>query len=193
MVYTPCLNLSALSQPYFSFWHHKLGADMGDLHVDIFANGRWNLDVTTPLLGNFGMNWWGRQIDLVNYAGQTVALRFRGITGVGELSDMAIDDVQVTDGPPVGVQAGFTENGLQVYPNPGTGVFAFSLAQPAQGSIRLTIMDITGRLVIQDNLANFTQGNFHGSFDISDQPSGVYFLQIEAEGQKFGKRIALTR
>lgn len=193
MLYTPCFDLSGLNSPYMSFWFHKYGFDMGDLHVDIFSNGRWVRNVTTAIIGDWTDKWWERQINLSAYAGQIVNFRFWGTTGNGERSDMAIDLIRVTDGAPVGNTAGVEQGVFDVYPNPSTGKIIFTLAQPGATEIRLILRDMNGRVVIQENFTNFTQGVYEGQMNIENQAEGVYFLELEADGQKFRKQIALIR
>ena len=97
IINTPCYNFSGLSAPKFSFWYHMFGNQMGELHVDIYNGRAWTLDVTRAIIGNQGNNWLFREIDLTSYAGNIVQLRFRGITGPGFQSDIAIDDIQIIE------------------------------------------------------------------------------------------------
>jgi Subtilase family/MAM domain, meprin/A5/mu/Secretion system C-terminal sorting domain/Bacterial pre-peptidase C-terminal domain len=193
MLYTPCFDLSGLANPYFNFWFHKYGFEMGDLHVDIFSNGQWIPDVTAPIVGDWTNKWWERQINLSAYAGQTVNFRFRGITGNGERSDMAIDLIRLTDGTPVGNQDPVGADLFEVYPNPTTGKIIFTLAQPGTEEIRLILRDLNGKVVIQENFTNFTQGVYEGRINIEHQAEGIYFLELEADGRRFTKQVALIR
>ena len=191
--YTPCLDLSGMTTPYLSYWFHMYGADMGELHVDIFANGRWINDVTSVASANWTDRWWERQVNLSAYAGQTVNFRFRGITGGGDLSDMAIDLIRITEGAPVSTDPAALQNDLVVYPNPTTGMINFTLGQPDVQELRLTLRDMSGRVVIRENFTNFTQGAFQGTLNLQDQPVGVYFLEIWSGDRRFGKQISLTK
>ncbi len=96
---TPCYNFSGLSAPKFSFWYHMFGNQMGELHVDLYNGNAWILDVTRALIGDQGNSWLYREIDLTAYAGNIIQLRFRGITGNGFQSDIAIDDIQIIEPP----------------------------------------------------------------------------------------------
>lgn len=78
----------------FDMAYHMSGADMGSLHVDIFANGAWTQDVTAAISGDQGAAWQTMSIDLSAYTGQSVRMRVRGITGSSFNSDIAIDDIQ---------------------------------------------------------------------------------------------------
>ena len=74
------------------------GADMGELHVDVYDNGVWTLDAMPPLVGQYQTAetdpWIRTGFDLSGFTGP-VLVRFRGITGAGFTSDMSIDDVTV--------------------------------------------------------------------------------------------------
>jgi hypothetical protein len=94
---TPFIDMGTVSNPGMAFWYHMYGQSMGDLHVDVYANGIWNLDVMPPLIGQQQLNqtdpWLQAVVDLSAYAGAPIQVRFRGITGTNFYSDMAIDDV----------------------------------------------------------------------------------------------------
>lgn len=94
---TPCYNFSGLNAPKFSFWYFMYGSGLGELHVDIFTNNAWQLDVTPAIIGDQGNQWLFREIDLTAYAGTIVQLRFRGIVGGNLLSDIAIDDIEIIE------------------------------------------------------------------------------------------------
>ena len=98
---SPCYNLTGLSTPYLTFWYHMRGSQMGTLYVDISVNGV----VTTNLWsisGQQGLYWKQGWLSLAAYAGQAnVRVRFRVVTGSGELSDLALDDVFVGNLNPV--------------------------------------------------------------------------------------------
>ena len=94
---TPCYDLTGLTNPEFTFWYHLFGQDIGVLHLDVYANNQWNLDVITPIIGDQGDNWFNEVANLSAYVGQTVKLRFRGTTSTGIRGDMAIDDIALID------------------------------------------------------------------------------------------------
>lgn len=106
LLLSPCIKLEAGTKPKLKFWYHMRGADMGELHVDLYDGTQWYLDVTPALTGQQGIQWLLREVDLSDFAGNIVNVRFRGITGIGYRSDMALDDISVLK-PPV---ANFTAN-----------------------------------------------------------------------------------
>ncbi len=89
-----------LISPYFDFTgtplrlifaYHMFGNSMGSLHIDVYHNGTWDLDVWSKA-GDQGMNWNQAEINLSSYNTDSVKIRIRGITGNSSISDMAIDD-----------------------------------------------------------------------------------------------------
>jgi len=74
---------------------------MGDLFVDVYANGLWK-DSVVHLTGNMGDLWHEQVIQLsdafpqLSTAVARVQVRFRGITGSAYDSDICVDDFRVT-------------------------------------------------------------------------------------------------
>ena len=48
---SPVIDLSGADQPILEFYYHMFGRDIGELRMDVFSGGVWNLDVITPLIG----------------------------------------------------------------------------------------------------------------------------------------------
>lgn len=97
---TPDIDLSPLTVPELRFWYHMLGANMGDLQVDIYDGTTWNTNVD-QIVGDQGNQWFERIINLSAYAGQTIKIRFVAATGTTptQFGDIAIDDLQIDEAP----------------------------------------------------------------------------------------------
>lgn len=98
-LHSPCFDLSDANDPMISYWYHAYGSAIGSLHMDVLADGQWYLDVSDPVLGQQGNQWLQREASLAAFEGQEIMIRFRGITGGGWLSDLAIDDINITTKP----------------------------------------------------------------------------------------------
>ncbi len=96
---SPCLDLTGVTSPSMNFYYHMFGAAMGELHIDVFANGVWTEDVGVPIIGQQQTAedeaWRLGVVDLSAYADQIIVVRFRGIRGDDFTSDIAIDDVSI--------------------------------------------------------------------------------------------------
>lgn len=92
---SPCFNLTNLANPEASIYYHMYGAAMGELHVDVLADGLWYPDVVPAITGNQGNAWIKITIGLGQFSGKIINLRFRGITGNNITSDLALDDFKI--------------------------------------------------------------------------------------------------
>ena len=103
---SPCFDLTGLLNPDFNFSYHMYGADMGTLRVRVSTdNGATFTDIGWSRTGqqNSGHTdpWLSATINLAAYIGQTIVLRFHGLTGSGYRSDMAIDGISLVDSVPL--------------------------------------------------------------------------------------------
>ncbi|MDR9442638.1 MAG: hypothetical protein RI842_07950, partial [Schleiferiaceae bacterium] len=107
---TPLVDVSSLNVPYFEFYYHRYGSNMGDLTVDLNDGTGWTTIIT--LNGDdqqsSGDPWKARGLDISSY-GDTVQIRFSSTYGGGFNGDGAIDDVSFIEAPacpdPVNLQA----------------------------------------------------------------------------------------
>jgi PKD repeat protein len=110
---SPCIDLTGAVNPQLTFWYHMWGTMMGSLSVDIMANGVWNNNVIPVISGNQGNQWHFGSVNLTPYIGQSIVVRFRGITGTGFESDIALDDINIIEAsaPPIANFAVSSNNG----------------------------------------------------------------------------------
>ncbi len=95
---SPCFNLASVSNGNFTFKYHMYGdADMGTFSVDVTTNGTTWISLWSQT-GNKGNNWLDASINLSDYDGQTIKLRFNRTTGSTWKADIAIDALSLTSG-----------------------------------------------------------------------------------------------
>ncbi len=92
------LDFTAVAVPALEFWYHMLGATMGSIQVGVSTDGGLNFTtIEVPFTDNQDA-WQKKLISLEAYAGMSnVRIRIRAITGTSFTSDMAIDDIKVSD------------------------------------------------------------------------------------------------
>ncbi|WP_282084821.1 reprolysin-like metallopeptidase [Aquimarina algiphila] len=96
---SPCFDLSALTAANFTFQYHMYGASgMGSLTLEASSDNGITWNSVWSKSGNQGNSWQSENIDLTSYLGSTVQLRFNGITGNTWQGDMAIDNINLTEG-----------------------------------------------------------------------------------------------
>jgi endonuclease I len=97
IIESPCFDLTSLSSPEVSFNYHMYGdADkMGFLNLEITTDNGQNWSTVWSKSGNQGDQWYTAEVDLSNYEGSTIRMRFYGETGTTWQGDMAIDNLKI--------------------------------------------------------------------------------------------------
>lgn len=187
---SPCLDLTSVNQPVLSFWYHMNGADMGELHLDIYENSQWTEDIINPITSNQGNLWHQKLVDLSQFSGQIINLRFRGITGNGEKSDIAIDDIELTGITSIENANNSPGTDIYVYPNPSKGIFKLYITNSELLSCDVLVMDFLGRDVMRKTIS--IKNETIVPIDISNNQPGVYFLKVVGNNLDYNKIITLT-
>ncbi len=91
---SPCIDLNNSISPIFSFWYHMYGANMGNLRVEVLADGEVYPNVFPVINGNQGNQWLQGIVDLSPFVNKIINLRIIGTTGSGFTSDLAIDQME---------------------------------------------------------------------------------------------------
>lgn len=172
----PCVDLTSAINPQFTLYYHAYGADMGRLHIDLFDGSQIIRDIVQPVVGNQGDEWRELAIDLTPWAGSVIGLRIRGITGSGEKSDLAIDDISITDVVAISETTPVTGK-MQAYPNPGDGLFNLAVDEIASGNYDMIVTDISGRTVLKERIT-ISDNQLRTVVDLSGHSRGVYMLEM---------------
>lgn len=85
---------------------------------------------------------------------------------------------------PSGISTPGGKLGMSVYPNPSAGVYSFSTGF-FNGEAQLSVTDIAGRVVLEKT---YQQGD-QLIFDITDQPSGSYFVDVKIGDHREVKQV----
>jgi hypothetical protein len=80
---------------------------------------------------------------------------------------------------------------LLIYPNPSDGRFNVQFnADSRIKDLQLTISDMTGRQISADRYHDVS-GPFNKEIDLSHQAKGIYFVNIEADGERMIRKIVI--
>lgn len=184
----PGIDLTGAQSPALDFWYHAYGSDMGRLHVDVFDGAMIHYDVMEPVVGDQGDEWKNAVVDLSAFNGKVIGLRFRGITGGADKSDLALDDITITDVTAVGEMESQKE--LNLYPNPTTGLVNLSLDAEIAGEMIIEIFDISGRVVHHETASNYGE-NLNQAIDLSDLDRGVYFVKVKTATSEYNQKLTI--
>lgn len=176
LLISPCMDLSQMQSPVLEFWYNMFGADMGSLHIDLLIGAEWKKDIIPVVSGNQGQAWKKGMIDLGNYAGSKVAVRFRAVTGNGDLSDIALDDVLLSDAASVDEHHAAALE-VRAYPNPARDRLniAFTLSLPQ--TFTLMMRDMAGKVLYEDQISG-VQGDNLLQLPLEDIANGTYILSL---------------
>jgi hypothetical protein len=183
---TPCIELSNLTNPVAVFWVNMNGADMGSLHVDVVSDGVLHKDVMPSLSGDWGQDWHEAHVYLSEFQGKNITLRFRGFTGNGELSDLAIDDLIITQA--TDIEELSSPASYRVFPNPSDGSYNLVLNESVDSPVNIRVVDLSGRTIYSDTF-NSLRANQATSVDIQSFENGIYFMIIESGDQQFKEKL----
>ncbi|NJM79043.1 MAG: T9SS type A sorting domain-containing protein [Flavobacterium sp.] len=100
-LYSPLVDVSALTVPSLQFYYHMFGVAMGELHIDVYNGSTWTNDVDVIIGQQQTIQtdpWLNRIVNLSAYSG-IIQVRFRGIRGTDFTGDISLDDIRIVEAP----------------------------------------------------------------------------------------------
>lgn len=122
-------------------------------------------------------------LDLSAYSGKSnIRIMFETYNSFG--NNMFIDNI-VVDGTLIDVEENNDyADGIEIFPNPSAGRFSVRIPDP-KVETSISIYSVNGRL-IESKILSAKQSE---SFDLSDQPDGLYLLQINSDQTQITKKV----
>ena len=99
--------------------------------------------------------------------------------------------VTITVNPCVGLEETILANGVSVYPNPNNGNFTLGVSANVDELV-IKITDIQGR-VVYVSVDNKVNAGFVKQISLDSQPSGMYLMQILANGEQTTEKISINK
>jgi hypothetical protein len=90
------INFTGFVHATISFDYHMYLASGGNLYLEASTDNGSNWSTVWSKLGDQGDGWKSALVDLSAYDGMEILLRFRGVTGIFFLSDIALDNFKVS-------------------------------------------------------------------------------------------------
>jgi len=125
-------------------------------------------------------------------AGDTILIRFRLYSDPFAAAwGWAIDNLQIqTDNEVTSLNDAEILSDIALYPNPSNGKYSVELNNVLKGNVKISVVDLQGKEVYQENLNNFN-GYQKFSVDISQLPKGIYFMKLSNGENAATKRLIL--
>jgi len=117
-----------------------------------------------------------------------VAYEYKLEAVLADDSPETLGTTQATAGLP---PASFTI--LALYPNPASDYLTCLLAMPEAGPVELMLYDISGRLVLVQQLEATEPTELEAILDVSGLASGVYTLRASSGGREVSARAVVVR
>ncbi len=178
---SPCFDLSSATSATFSFAYHMFGAaDMGSIAVEASSNDGASWTSIWSQTGNQGNSWNTVTLNISQYTGGALKLRFNRVTGSTWQADIAIDDISITSDSTVSSTAAVQNKvKLIIYPNPVTE--AINISPAINKSANFEIRNFLGQLIKQGTVIN--------TIDVNSLKSGAYFLRIITDNKVLSSRF----
>jgi hypothetical protein len=79
---------------------------------------------------------------------------------------------------------------FNLYPNPSAGKFNLSFTLPAGAQAKISILNMDGVSVYEENLPDFN-GSYNKEIDLSGQTKGTYFIRVQQGDHSTAKKMVL--
>ena len=109
-------------------------------------------------------------------------MRFRGVTGSGWSSDIAIDDISIIESP-TGVDENTFAKNFNIHPNPSNGLFNFEYY--GNSNVTVKVMDVNGKVIILKEVNPLDKG----IIDLTNYSNGMYVIVLSTENTVSTKKI----
>ena len=100
----PDMDLTSLTTPWFSYYYHMAGNNMGTLNLQVSTDTGATWTTVSTWAGtqqnDIADPWLEDIVDITAYIAPLVKIRFEAIKGNGFASDMAVDEVLIQEAPP---------------------------------------------------------------------------------------------
>jgi len=81
---------------------------------------------------------------------------------------------------------------LSIFPNPTDGLAQVKYSSTEAGDVEMNLTDLTGRIIFSNKIEKF-DGFYNDAIDLTEQPDGVYFLNIIQGEEVKTEKIVLQK
>ena len=128
----------------------------------------------------YAHHWRTDSVDLSNFSGQTVLLKFETSNRQG--NNLYLDNIYIYDGEDQPVQTYSIENSMTIYPNPTKNLIVIDLSIPLTPGSFVSIYNNLGQFILKKNI---DQNQTHIPLNMIDK--GFYYLKFNDQHNVFTK------
>ena len=166
----------------------KVSVDCGISWTSVYNKGGSPLSTASPSNSIFYPEAWEWRTDTVNldaYLGQEILLLFTATSNFG--NNLYLDNIKINHVSTVGVKEEEKNSSVILFPNPSTGILTIRSSDESISNVEL--YDVLGQN-LKDGLTIRAQGG-KTIVDMSDQPSGTYFIKMKTEKGSVVRKVIL--
>jgi hypothetical protein len=90
-------------------------------------------------------------------------------------------------------QTNHADKGIKAYPNPTNSGITIDFALQKKENVQLRIVDITGKVILSENIGNREAGTYSEKLDCSGLADGLYFVNLKTETQNRTAKIVISK
>jgi len=171
----------------------EVSDDCGATFTELFNEAGSQL-ATAPELNSLNARfvpnttqWETIESDLSEFAGSTLIIRFRVVSAWGDM--LYLDNIELRTSTALNE---LNENeSLNVFPNPASTYANVQLSTAEAASVRLSVIDMLGRVVKTENLGTVS-GNLNHTLDVASLENGSYLIMVNVDGRDVVKRLTVA-
>lgn len=107
-------------------------------------------------------------------------------------NNLYIDDINIFDPATVSVSEIPSMSGLNVFPNPSTGIASVSFGLDESALVAIDVLDISGRQVAEVFSGMMSSGEYLEQLNLVHLKGGVYLLRIQAKGGVVVRKLVIN-
>ena len=104
-------------------------------------------------------------------------------------NNLYIDDINIASS--TGIKSNSSEESINVYPNPTSGILSISSQFIKEQSAKVIITTVLGEKVGEWTLNKGTNSNM--SLDLSGQADGVYIINVISDSKNLSSKIIISK
>jgi len=182
----------AASTPYSDTLRVWISTDCGTTWTQIYGKWSSTLATVTPVFSTTefvptATQWRLETLSLSAYQSYSnVSIKFRHATQFE--NNLYVDDINIQN--TTDVQNLVMTNDVQMYPNPSTGVINMDVNLFNRDNLTINVTNSIGQRVSQVSDENTFGG--HYVLDLSNEPNGVYFIEVQTGTGVTTRRIVIS-
>ncbi len=183
-------------EPGYDYVEFEASDDNGNSWTPLCGHytkpGSPNQDQNNPLYDGFQLNWVFEEVNLNDYLGQSVLLRFKFKSDFWTKEDgFYFDDMNVETVVNTGINDASKQVDISLYPNPSANNITIGIKGLVSDQFDIILRDVLGNVVM--TLAALSPTDFPYTLSLDKLPQGVYMVEITGNSISEVKQFVISK